>query len=279
MYRNVWKECHSSVCSITFLSKSGTRITSFTGFRVKDFIITDNVLEKFSEPAKVVIRFTGKDGSSEIASKRISYAELKKLIHSPTSGKDPGYLILECSFKEFAEIPALKSSKKFRYEIGHPVAILGYQLEQENLSMKNGIISSCFRNSDVNYLQVDCSIVQGNAGSPVIDQESMEVIGVIGHKLASITRGYQEMMRIINKNLKILKDAEGRFAFDDIDPVQVLMVNQNLIKHMSTEFFKSATMRVGYAAELCSLIDLCPDTEDDSSYDMEMNPDDQVSGN
>jgi len=279
MYRNVWKECHSSVCSITFLSKSGTRITSFTGFKVKDYLITDNVLEKFAEPAEVVIRFTGSDAISEVASKRISYADFKKIIHPPRSGRDPGYLILECCFKEFDKIPPLKGSRKFRYEIGHPVAVMGYQLEQANLSIKSGIISSCFKNSNVNYLQVDCSIVQGNAGSPVIDQESLEVIGVIGHRLAYIARAYQDMMRIINKNLKILKDAEGKFSFEDIDPVQVLMVNQSQIKHMATEFFKSTTMRVGYAAVLCSLIDLCPDTEDDSSYDMKMNPDDQVSGN
>jgi len=227
----------------------------------------------------VVIRFTGPNGFSEVASKRISYADLKKIIHTPRSGRDPGYIILECNFKEFDEIPLLRGSRKFKYEIGHPVAVMGYQLEQENLSIKSGIVSSCFKNSNVNYLQVDCSIVQGNAGSPVIDQESHEVIGVIGHRLAYIAREYQDMMRIINKNLKILKDAEGKFSFEDIDPVQVLMVNQSQIKHMATEFFKSTTMRVGYAAELCSLIDLCPDSEDDSSYDLEMNPNDLISGN
>jgi hypothetical protein len=274
MYRNVWKECHYSVCSITFLRKSGTRITSFTGFRVKDYLITDNVLDKFAEPAKVIIRFTGPDGYSEVASKRLSYNDFKKLTYTLPSGKNPGYLILECPFKEFSRIPSLKGSRKFRYEIGHPVAVLGYQLEQENLSIKNGIISSCFRNSDINYLQVDCSIIQGNAGSPVIDPETLEVLGVIGHRLGYITRAYQEMMRIINKNLKILKEAEGKYCFDDIDPVQVLMVNQSQIKHMATDFYKTSAMRVGYAAELCSFIDICPDAEDVSSYEVEMNPDD-----
>jgi hypothetical protein len=274
MYRNVWKECHSSVCSITFLRKSGTRITSFTGFRLKDYLITDNILDKFSEPAKVIISFTGPDGFSETASKRLSYADFRKLTYTPPSGKDPGYLVLKFPFKEFKKIPSLKGSRKFRFEIGHPVAVLGYQLEQKNLSIKNGIISSCFRNSDVSYLQVDCSIVQGNAGCPVIDPESQEVIGVIGHRLAYRTRAYQEMMRIINKNLKILKEAEGKYSFDDIDPVQVLMVNQSQIKHMATDFYKTTTLRVGYAAELCSFIDVCPDAEDVSSYEVEMNPDD-----
>jgi len=275
MYRNVWKECHPSVCSITFQSNSGTRITSFTGFKVKDYLITDNILDKFSEPAEVLIRFTDEDGFSEAASIRISYAELKESIVVPVSGKDPGYLILKCDCREFESIPSLTCSRKFRFEIGHPVAVLGYQLEQDNLSLKSGIISSYFRNSDDNnYIQIDCSIRQGNAGSPVIDVESLEVIGVIGHRLAYITRSYQEMMRIINNNLKILKDAEGKFSFDEIDPVQVLMANQSQIKHIATEIFKSTNMRVGHATELCSLMDLCPDAEDFSSYEMGTSPDD-----
>ena len=156
----------------------------------------------------------------------------------------------------------------------HPIAVLGYQLEQENLAIKSGIISSLFRHSDgFNSIQVDCTIKQGNAGSPLIDAESLEVIGVIGHRLASIARSYRALMRIINNNLQVLKEAEGKINMEEIDPIQVLIANQNQIKHMATEFFKTTNMRVGYAAELCNLADYCPDSEDISSIDIEMNSD------
>ena len=191
-----------------------------------------------------------------------------------STGMNPGYLVFDMPHEEFSSIPALKCSKKVNYRIGHPIAVLGYQLEQENLAIKSGIISSMYRHPDgLNSIQVDCSIKQGNAGSPLIDAESLEVIGVIGHKLASVARSYRSMMRIINTNLKVLKEAEGKINMEEIDPIQVLIANQNQIKHMATEFFKSTNMRVGFAAELCNLVDHCPDPEDISSIEIESNLD------
>ena len=158
------------------------------------------------------------------------------------------------------------------FEIGHPIAVLGFQLEQSNLAIKEGIISSLYQEpGGLKYMQVDCSIKQGNAGSPLIDTETMEVIGVIGHRLAFIAKAYQEMMRIINNNLKLLRDAEGKFNFNEIDPIQVLIANQNQIKRLATEYYKSANMMVGYAVDLCSLVDVCTDGEDFSSVDLEVN--------
>ena len=143
------------------------------------------------------------------------------------------------------------------------------------MAIKSGIISSYFMHSDgFNTIQVDCTIKQGNAGSPLICAERLEVIGVIGHRLASIARSYKEMMRIINTNLSVLKEAEGKINMEDIDPIQVLIANQSQIKHMATEFFKTTNMRVGFAAELCNLSDYYPDQEEDiSSIDMEINVD------
>jgi hypothetical protein len=71
------------------------------------------------------------------------------------------------------------------------------------------------------------------------------------------------MMRIINNNLKVLHEAEGKINMEDIDPIQVLIVNQNQIKHMAAEFFKTMNLRVGLAAEICNLGDYCPDREED----------------
>jgi len=269
MYRKIWKECHSSVCSIHFLSKAGTRIITFTGFRIRDYLITDDIIDRFTRPDKVFIRFTKEDGYTEKASKTMTYDAFRGRIFHPGGKVGPGYVIIKLEDKEFRTIPSLKCSRKVGYEIGHPIAVLGYQLNQDNLAMKSGIISSFFTNQDgINYYQIDSSIRQGNAGSPVIETENMEVIGVLGHHLASIVRSYLRMMKIFKKNLDILKEIEGKYSFDEIDPVQVLIANQNQIKHLATEFFKSANMRVGLAVEICNLIDYCPDL--DSAIDYEV---------
>ena len=273
MYRTVWENCKASVCAIDFLSKAGTKITTCTGFKVTGYLVTDDVIDKFAKTAEVVLRFT-EDGLSQTLILRMSFKDFLDRKVKTNGRLNPGFVLFDLDLKEFKDIPALKCSKKVNHRIGQPIAVLGYQLEQENLAIKSGIISSLIKSTNgFNTIQVDCTIKQGNAGSPLIDAESLEVIGVIGHRLASLARSYKELMRIMNTNLKVLKEAEGKINMEDIDPIQVLIVNQNQIKHMATEFFKTAHMRVGYATELCNLADFCPDMEDISNIDLEVNLD------
>jgi len=273
MYRTVWENCKASVCAIDFLSKAGTKITTCTGFKVTGYLVTDDVIDKFAKPAEVVLRFT-EDGLTQTLILRMSFKDFLDRKVKTHGRHNPGFVLFDIDLKEFKDIPALKCSKKVNHRIGQPIAVLGYQLEQENLAIKSGIISSLIKSTNgFNTIQVDCTIKQGNAGSPLIDAESLEVIGVIGHRLASLARSYKDLMRIMNTNLKVLKEAEGKINMEDIDPIQVLIVNQNQIKHMATEFFKTANMRVGYATELCNLADFCPDVEDISNIDLEVNLD------
>jgi len=273
MYRTVWENCKASVCAIDFLSKAGTKISTCTGFKVTGYLVTDDVIDKFAKPAEVVLRFT-EDGLTQTLILRMSYKDFLDRKVKTNGRLNPGFVLFDIDLIEFKDIPDLKCSKKVNHRIGQPIAVLGYQLEQENLVIKSGIISSLIKSTNgFNTIQVDCTIKQGNAGSPLIDAESLEVIGVLGHRLASIARSYKELMRIMNSNLKVLKEAEGKINMEDIDPIQVLIVNQNQIKHMATEFFKTANMRVGYATELCNLADFCTDMEDISNIDLEVNLD------
>ncbi len=274
MYSKVWEHCKSSVCSIDFLSHAGTKIISFTGFKVKKYLVTDDVIDKFEKPAEVLIRFTEAEiaDSGEI---RMNFKDFLNCKVKVSAKFNPGFVLFNIDQKAFKAIPSLMCSKKINHRIGHPVAVLGYQLDQENLAIKSGIISSYYAHSDsFNSIQVDCAIQQGNSGSPLICTETLEVIGVIGHRLAAIARSYKEIMRIINANLKVLQEAEGKINMEDIDPIQVLIANQNQIKHLATEFYRSTNIRVGFAADLCNMADYCPDQEEDiSSIETEMNID------
>jgi hypothetical protein len=269
MYRKIWKECHSSVCSIYFLGKAGERITTFTGFRIRDYLITDDIITRVERPDKVYLKFTNEDGYTEKAGKTLTYKAFRERILSPGDNNLPGYTIIRIDDKEFRRIPSLKCGRKINFDIGHPIAILGHNSNQGNLAIKGGIISSFFTLQDgLNYIQLDSSIQMGNAGSPLIEAENMEVIGVVGHHLTSITRSYRSIMNIFNQNLAILNEVVGKFNFDDVDPIQVLIANQSQIKLLVKEYFKSTDMKVGYAVELCNLIDYCPDL--DSAVDFEI---------
>ncbi len=258
MYKTVWNKCQRSVCQLSFYSSAGIKLLSMTGFKVNGhFLITDNYLFKISKAVKVKLRFVNPDGYSDNTSVEIPMIELKQRIISGNKHENTPFVALNIDFKEFDKIPSLKLNNNKNISIGSDIAILGYQLDKDNLAIKSGIISSSFINgNDLKYFQVDSSIKQGNSGSPLVNAENGEVIGVIGHKLATVTQSHKRMKQIINNNLAILKKSQGKFNVEEIDPIQVLIANQNQIKHISNEIYKTATMTNGYALDISYINDL-----------------------
>ena len=258
MYKTVWNKCQNSVCQLSFYSSAGIKLLSMTGFKVNDhFLITDDYLFKIYKAVKVKIKFVNSDGYTENTSVEIPMNELKKRIIKEIDKEKTSFAAINIDFEEFANIPSLKLSKNKPVEIGQGIAVLGYQLDQENLSIKTGIVSSAFKHDNgLKHLQVDSNIKQGNSGSPLINADTGEVIGIIGHKLASITQSHKRMKQIINNNLAILKKSQGKFNVEEIDPIQVLIANQNQIKHITNEIYKTATMSIGYALDISYVHDL-----------------------
>ncbi len=258
MYKPVWNKCQNSVCQLSFYSSAGIKLLSMTGFKVNDhFLITDDYLFKIYKAVKVKISFVNSDGYTENASIEIPMSELKKRIIKGISKEKISFAAINMDFEEFAKIPSLKLSTNKTIEIGQSIAVLGYQLDRDNLAIKTGIISSAFKHDNgLKYLQVDSNIKQGNSGSPLINAETGEVVGIIGHKLASITQSHKRMKQIINNNLAILKKSQGKFNVEEIDPIQVLIANQNQIKYITNEIYKTASMNIGYALDISYVHDL-----------------------
>lgn len=258
MYRTVWKNCQSSVCQINFYSTSGIKLLSMTGFKANNhFLITDDYFFKIYKASEVEIIFFKLDGYTENASKRLLMSELKNRVIKGIDNETTSFAAINIDFEEFKNIPSLKLKTDKQVEIGLPIATLGFQLEKNNLCIKSGIISSSFETeTGLMHFQVDSSIKQGNSGSPLINVETCEVIGIIGHKLATITQSHKRMKQIINNNLAILKKSQGKFNVEEIDPIQVLIANQNQIKHITNEIYKTATMSIGYALNISYVNDL-----------------------
>jgi len=253
MYRTVWKNCQNAVCQLNFYSSSGIKIISMTGFKVNGhFLITDDYIYKIYKASEVCIRFVKEDGFTEEASVRIPMSELKQRIIRNFENKKTSFAAMNIDFDEFKNIKSLKLKEPTeKNDIGTPIALLGYQLDRENLAIKQGILSSVFFDTNAfRYLQIDSSIKQGNSGCPVIDAETCEVIGIIGHRLATVTQSHKRIKQIINNNLAILKKSQGKFNVDDIDPIQVLIASQNQIKHISNEIYKTANMSIGNALDI-----------------------------
>lgn len=263
MYREIWKKCQESVCQLSFYSAEGIKLLSMTGFKAYgNFLVTDNYINKIYKANEVALRFVEADGFTEKVCVKMSMNEFKKRIIKDLDNKAAEFVAININLDTLNDIPSLKLSKKVA-EIGQPIALLGYQLEQDNLAIKTGILSSAFKEKNgLKYLQINSSIKQGNSGSPLVNVETGEVIGIIGHKLAAITQSHKRMKQIINKNLAILKKSQGIFNVEEIDPVQVLIANQNQIKHITNEIYKTATMTTGFALDISYVHNLFEDFTD-----------------
>jgi len=241
MYRQIWRKAHRSIAEVSFYTRNKIRIVSLTGFKFKNYLVTDGYVKGISHYDHVEIRFVGRDG------KTLNRNEFERHLVVGLNDQLPNIVLISLPFDVFNQVPDLDLCEECHTEIGEPIAVIGYQLNQDNLTIKQGLVSSYYPSEGVKYLQVDATIRHGNAGSPVISLEKGKVIGLIGHKLTEVSQSYKRLKDIMNNNLQLLKGYQGRYNMDDIDPIQVLIANQNQIKYITKELYRITSMGVGYA--------------------------------
>ena len=236
---------------VDFFSSSNVKVMSISGFKIANQIVTDDMIYKVRDAEQVEIRFLGEDGFTSYASVKISYAALLQLLPDKSEFDHLGIVIIPADFPEFEKVPCLTLCKACDIKIGRSVAVIGYQVEQKNMALKTGIISSHYTNSKgLGFIQYDGTVKPGNSGAPLLDVETGRVIGVVMNKEMGFVKSYKELMEITDANLKVLKEQEGKSKFFDVDLAQVLYANQSQIKHILKEFFQNATVRVGFALEI-----------------------------
>jgi hypothetical protein len=250
MYRKVWSKCQAAVCAINFFSEKGIRFNSVTGFRHGRYIVTDEMVYKIDKASEVQISFFEDDGCTVKTSVKITEKDFKMRIVKGIRENIGGFALIDIDLPQFDDIPSLAFSPFKKSTVASPIAVIGYHFHHANLAIKTGIVSSFTRSNGTKYIQFDAAVDRGNSGSPLIDVETCDVVGIVGRNLATILDSYNKLNKIMNTNLEVLKNAEGKIMMGDIDPVQVLIANQNQIKHLAQEFFRNASLNFGFALDI-----------------------------
>jgi hypothetical protein len=255
MYSQVWKSCYASVCQLNFLNERGVILDSLTGFKVKNFLVTSQNAFSIEKAHKVEITFVDFDANTQTASLRIPYAEFTKDLRIGVLQNSGHYAIFNIDLPDFENIPSLQLCEQRNFNIGSPVAALAFTNGYSNLSLKTGIVSSVFANAQgVRFIQFDGQVSYGNSGAPLINPATNEVIGIVSRRNSPAAKAYHQLMDIISTNLLELKKVESSIKFGDIDPIQVLIANQNQLKLLSNIVYKYSSHGVSQAVMLDSII-------------------------
>lgn len=255
MLSNVWTSCHASVCQLSFLNERGVCVDSLTGFKVNNYLVTTQHAFCVEKAHKVQITFVDADANTVTASMKIPYAEFIKELRIGVLDNNGHYAIFNIDLPDFEKIPSLKLSEKRNFVIGSTVAALGYNYGYSNLAIKSGTVSSVFANANgVRFIQFDGQVSYGNSGSPLIDPKTMEVVGIVSRRNTPASNAYHQLKEIIATNLGELKKVETMVRFGDIDPIQVLVANQNQLKLLANIIYKYSSTNIVQAVMLDGII-------------------------
>ena len=251
MYSNVWKSCYASVCQLNFLNERGVTIDSLTGFKVKNFLVSSQHAFCVEKAHKVEVVFVDSDANTITASMRIPYSEFIKELRIGVSNNCGHYAVFNIDLPDFENIPSLSLSEQRNFVIGSSVASLSYTYGYSNLALKTGIISSVYSNKEgIRFLQYDGQVSYGNSGAPLIDPNTLEVIGIVTRRNTPAAKAYNQLMEITSTNLAELRKVESSVKFGDIDPIQVLIANQNQLKHLANIIYKHSSNSISHAVML-----------------------------
>lgn len=246
----------SSIVHIVYV-KDKKKVGSGTGFILDGYLVTNNHVIQAPKDIHFLLRFYDSDPlnlSSGILFKNSDFMSFLK-----TGSEEDAY-----DFAVF-EIPKLSERNLNHLKIGDPskmrrgddILFLGYPLEHNNLVAHRGMISSFYKSgtTETEIIQIDASVNQSNSGGPLLDPSNGDVIGIISRKATGLSKIFEELNEVFDKNIKAMEGAKSIMSLGGLDPVDALTAGQNQMKTLCKEIQRSANVGIGYAISIKHLAD------------------------
>jgi len=266
MFTEAWKRSRNSVCVLRFYNEKGVLADTLSGFKVINSLVTAEEAFFVSKAAKVVISFCNDSPDSPMASLEIPYKEFVADFGVGLQRNREGYAVFNLDLPDFAHVPSLTFTSCVNTPIGSELLFIGYQEGLPCQVMKRVFVTSSLRNAfDRLTLVLDGNFGYGNSGGPVIDPATGMVVGIVNRRITAAAKYFQRLVTSVNENIGMLKQIEGRFVMDSIDPIQVLITNQNQLKILSKNIYKQSNSLQAFAILPEPLIGYFQRTEEDVS--------------
>ena len=252
---DLWLRIQPSVFSLTFENADG-RISSGTGFKVGDYLVTNNHVIQVPGAKRIVLRSVLQDGHSTSVNLSFGHLQFRTMLIDGDPENSWDYAILKVADPSFAAAPSLRLEDHDTVSIGSQVAIFGYQFDQPQLSMHLGYVSSQYLKAGVGYIQLDSSVNHGNSGGPLVDVATGRVIGLVTRKATGLTKQFDELLQAFRQNIAQLQAMQGNGvqAFvAGLDPVAATLAIQIQMERIAREISRSANVGIGYAYQIAKV--------------------------
>ncbi|MCE2745637.1 MAG: serine protease [Burkholderiales bacterium] len=246
---HLWRQCQAAICSLTFENANG-RITSGSGFKVGDYLITNNHVIQVTDARRIVIRSVNADSHTTALDISFGHLEFRTFLVEGDPETAWDFAILRIPGPEFQALPSLELAEEDEIEVGSQIAIFGYQFDQAQLSMHMGYLASQYFRAGVHYLQLDSSVNHGNSGGPLIDAVTGKVRGIVTRKATGLTQQFDALLHSFQQNinqLQVMQQGGARAIIAGLDPVAAMLATQTQMQRIAQEIGRSANVGIGYA--------------------------------
>lgn len=237
---------------------NGRREASGTGFMLEGYLVTNyHVAHSSPEESVVVLRTIDDDPDSFMG--EIQMTKTDFLNKNVTASNENNYDYIVFNIPELSQQNLynfkLSNYKQLKKRIGDKIFFLGYSFDKTNLACNSGIISSFYKSKSVDIIQIDASVNNSNSGSPLIDPESSEVIGIVTKKATGLNKAFENFRSILNKNIEYLStNRNGEIVLGGLEFTKSILVNQYQMLEMTYYLERSANVGIGYAFSVENLM-------------------------
>ncbi|MGQ2984050.1 S1 family peptidase [Flavobacterium sp.] len=254
--KEVWTHARNSVCQIIHRDINNKVISVGTGFKIKNYIITNNHVYNPLQSHAILIQFKDDDGKTIKIEKQYSKEEFISTLEYGMPQDSWDFALLKDNY--FEEIDCLELSTDSDFEIGGDCCFLGYPLSSNFLSIHNAIISACYTNvrNNVRYIQLDASVNRGNSGGPLLEKETGKVIGIITLKNTGFSEKYKELKQSYSNNIKQIEQAQKTVSMNlgGIDTLETFKIIQRQMDAFGNELERSSNVGIAYAFQLDEIL-------------------------
>jgi Trypsin-like peptidase domain len=234
----------TGVIHIEFHTGAG-RVASGTGFMCKGHLVTNNHVFVGPRDSTVVLAWQPEAENDRRIEVTMLYATFAASLLAGSDANNLDYAILRLPVLDPYQLHQFELSRAPKL-VGDDVIVLGFPLEHRNLVVHKGAVSSLYESGPAKVIQLDISVNQSNSGGPLVDPDTGHVLGIVTRKGTGLTRMFDELLRVFDRNIVALEQARG-VQIMGVDPIAVFIAGQNQMKALAHEIQRSANVGIGYA--------------------------------